>query len=227
MRIGLWCRYGPVVMRRSLVVLAAGVAVGLALPVPAALADSGSSSLSGGTGSASGSGGSGSGGSKPSQAQWLADIAPIAAAAQSYLTTAIPGATKPAIVFDIDNTVLETSYNPQPIIPAIPAILAVAQYAKSQGASVFYVTGRPSLLNVYSQANLLAVGYPVDGVYGAGPTTGSSGAAALASYKTATRASIQGQGYTIVANIGNSDSDLSGGYALQTFKLPDYNGALN
>ncbi|MTE12959.1 phosphatase [Nocardia sp. CT2-14] len=150
----------------------------------------------------------------------------MAAAAQTYLTTALPGTTKPAIVFDIDNTVLETNYHPGPIIPAIPPILKLAQWAKSQGASLIFVTGRPALMNVYSQINLSTVGYPVDGLYGGGLTTGSSGAGALADYKTATRASIEAQGYTIVANIGNSASDLSGGHAQQTFKLPDYNGAL-
>ncbi|MEC3915029.1 HAD family acid phosphatase [Nocardia sp. CDC160] len=216
-------------MRRSLAVVAAGLAVGLAAPIPVALADSGSSGL--GSGSASGSGtgslsGSGGGGNLPPYSQWISDVTTVATAAQTYLTTALPGATKPAIVFDVDNTVLETTYHPAPITPAIPPILKLAQWAKSQGASIIFVTGRPSVINFYTQINLSSVGYSVDGLYGGGLTTGSSGAAALADYKTATRASIEAQGYTIVANIGNSASDLSGGHAQQTFKLPDYNGAL-
>ncbi|MGW4125143.1 HAD family acid phosphatase [Nocardia sp. NPDC004711] len=217
-------------MRRSLAVLAAGIVVGLVAPLPVALADSGSSAL--GSGSASGSGtgslsGSGGGNSNlPPYSQWIGDITPIAADAQTYLTTALPGTTKPAIVFDVDNTVLETTYHPGPITPAIQPILKLAQWAKSQGASIIFVTGRPALMNFYTQINLTTVGYPVDGLYGGGLTTGSSGAGALADYKTATRASIEAQGYTIVANIGNSASDLSGGHALKTFKLPDYNGAL-
>ncbi|WP_040811022.1 HAD family acid phosphatase [Nocardia concava] len=212
-------------MRRSLAVVAAGLAVGLVAPLPVALADSGSSgSASGsGTGSLSGSGGSGN---LPPESQWIADVTAVANEAQTYLTTALPGATKPAIVFDVDNTVLETSYHPGPITPAIPPILKLAQWAKSQGAAIIFVTGRPSLMNFYTQINLSSVGYSVDGLYGGGLTTGSSGAAALAEYKTATRAAIEGQGYTIVANIGNSASDLSGGHAQKTFKLPDYDGAL-
>ncbi|MVU76561.1 phosphatase [Nocardia sp. ET3-3] len=217
-------------MRRSIAVLAAGITVGLVAPLPVALADSGSSALGSGSASGSGTGSlSGSGGSNsnlPPYSQWISDVTTVANAAKTYLTTALPGATKPAIVFDVDNTVLETSYHPGPITPAIPPMLALAQWAKSQGASLIFVTGRPALMNFYTQINLSSVGYSVDGLYGGGLTTGSSGAAALAEYKTATRASIEGQGYTIVANIGNSDSDLSGGHAQQTFKLPDYNGAL-
>ncbi|WP_405139176.1 HAD family acid phosphatase [Nocardia sp. NBC_01388] len=217
-------------MRRSIAGIALGVAVTVAVPLPAALADSGSSSLSGGTGSSSLSGGgsgSGGGGSLPSESQWISDVTTVINSAQAYLTTALPGATKPAIVLDIDNTSLETQYSPGLIIPAIPPVLALTQWAKQQGAAIIFVTGRPSLLNIYSQLNLSAVGYTVDGLYGGGLTTGSSGAGALADYKTATRVSIEQQGYTIVANIGNSASDLSGGHAQQTFKLPDYNGALS
>ncbi|MFE5287382.1 HAD family acid phosphatase [Nocardia sp. NPDC056611] len=212
-------------MKRSIAVLAAGLTVGLAAPLPLALADTGSAGSGSGTGSLSGSGGSNA--NLPPYSQWISDVTTVANAAQAYLTTALPGVTKPAIVLDIDNTSLETSYHAAPITPAIPPMLTLAKWAKSQGASIIFVTGRPSVMNIYSQINLTTVGYPVDGLYGGGLTTGSSGAGALADYKTATRASIEAQGYTIVANIGNSASDLSGGHAQQTFKLPDYNGALN
>ncbi|MFD7847385.1 HAD family acid phosphatase [Nocardia sp. NPDC059764] len=212
-------------MKRSIAVLAAGLSVGLAAPLPLALADTGSAGSGSGTGSLSGSGGSKA--DLPPYSQWISDVTTVANAAQAYLTTALPGVTKPAIVLDIDNTSLETSYHAAPITPAIPPMLALAKWAKSQGASIIFVTGRPSVMNIYTQINLTTVGYPVDGLYGGGLTTGSAGAGALADYKTATRASIEAQGYTIVANIGNSASDLSGGHAQQTFKLPDYNGALN
>ena len=46
-------------------------------------------------------------------------------------------------------------------------------------------------------------------------------------YKTAKRAEIEAKGYTIVANVGNNTTDLVGGHAERTFKLPDYNGELD
>jgi hypothetical protein len=45
--------------------------------------------------------------------------------------------------------------------------------------------------------------------------------------KTKARAAIEAQGYTIVANVGNNTTDLDGGHAERTFKLPDYNGTLS
>jgi hypothetical protein len=40
-------------------------------------------------------------------------------------------------------------------------------------------------------------------------------------YKTATRKHIESLGYEIVANFGDQYSDLEGGYADKTFKLPN------
>ena len=42
-------------------------------------------------------------------------------------------------------------------------------------------------------------------------------------YKSATRAHIESLGYDIVANFGDQYSDLKGGYADKTFKLPNPN----
>mgnify|MGYP007039431383 CR=1 FL=1 len=38
---------------------------------------------------------------------------------------------------------------------------------------------------------------------------------------------IESKGYTIIANIGNTPTDLSGGHAEKAFKLPDYDGRLS
>ena len=40
-------------------------------------------------------------------------------------------------------------------------------------------------------------------------------------YKSATRASIESQGFDIVADSGDQQSDLTGGSADRTHKLPD------
>jgi len=42
-----------------------------------------------------------------------------------------------------------------------------------------------------------------------------------ADYKAPERAKIAAKGITIIANIGDQPSDLSGGYAERTFLLPD------
>jgi hypothetical protein len=42
-------------------------------------------------------------------------------------------------------------------------------------------------------------------------------------YKSGTRAYIESQGYDIVANFGDQFSDLEGGFADKTFKMPNPN----
>jgi acid phosphatase len=39
--------------------------------------------------------------------------------------------------------------------------------------------------------------------------------------RAAERRKIAGQGYTIILNMGDQESDLAGGYAEKTFKLPN------
>ena len=43
----------------------------------------------------------------------------------------------------------------------------------------------------------------------------------VADHKTAARADIEKRGFTIIANIGDQDSDLVGGHAERTFKVPN------
>jgi hypothetical protein len=49
----------------------------------------------------------------------------------------------------------------------------------------------------------------------------------IADFKTSQREAIEANGYDIIANIGNNTTDLSGGYADTTYKLPDYDGLLD
>ncbi len=161
-------------------------------------------------------------------ASWQADVAPIVAQAQAYLEKRIAAKTsgeKLAIVLDIDNTSLASYFYPTTFpVPADPPVLALARYASAHGVSVFFVTGRPELIDIATRYNLTTAGYTVDGLYSRdlGELLQS-----LQTFKTAARKQIEANGYTITANIGNSASDLAGGYAEQTFKLPDYDGLLD
>ncbi|MBP2474939.1 putative secreted acid phosphatase [Crossiella equi] len=160
---------------------------------------------------------------KPPYETWIRDVTAVTTQLEAYLNTRLPTAGKPALVFDIDNTTLETAYNPALTTPAIKPVLAAAKLAKSKGAAIFFVTNRPYVLGLPTEANLKSVGYPVDGLhlrpwFNFEPTE---------KVKTDARIAIENQGFTIVANIGNNTWDLVGGHAERTFKLPDYNGALD
>ncbi|MCW7940784.1 hydrolase [Streptomyces hygroscopicus] len=161
-------------------------------------------------------------------ATWQSDVKAVIDQAVPYVRqrTANDAGQKLAIVFDIDNTTLETYFHPwyQLPTPAVQPSLALAKYAKSRGVSVFFVTARPGIIEDVTEWNLKAVGYPVDGLYVRDlPDLFDQ----VSAYKTGKRAEIEARGYTIVANVGNNDSDLVGGHAERTFKLPDYNGQLS
>ena len=159
----------------------------------------------------------------PPYATWIADVTAVTDQAKSYLDSRLPAAGKPAIVLDIDNTSLEAAYSPGIENPATKPVLEVAKQAKAAGAAVFFVTARPELIRLLTQHNLRQVGYPNDGI----SMRGFFDFSPDQTLKTNARIAIERRGYTIVANIGNRDTDLGGGHAERTFKLPDYNGQLN
>ncbi|MEE1759930.1 MULTISPECIES: HAD family acid phosphatase [unclassified Streptomyces] len=161
-------------------------------------------------------------------ATWQKDVKAVIDTATPYIQqrTANTSGQKLAIVFDIDNTTLETHYTPwyQLPTPALKPSLALAKYAKSRGVDVFFVTARPGIIESLTEWNLENVGYPVDGLYVRDlPDLFGE----VAAYKTASRADIESDGYTIIANVGNNTTDLVGGHAERTYKLPDYDGLLD
>jgi len=160
----------------------------------------------------------------PPYATWIADVSVVAAQATDYLDQRLAGpGERTAIVLDIDNTSLETYYSGGLTTPAVKPVLSVATLAKAKGAAVFFVTDRTELIEWPTEGNLKAVGYPVDGLY-LRPLFNFD---PVQANKTKARIAIEQAGYTIVANIGNNRTDLDGGHAERTFKLPDYDGALS
>ncbi|WP_086838429.1 HAD family acid phosphatase [Amycolatopsis kentuckyensis] len=160
----------------------------------------------------------------PSYATWIADVTAVTTPAADYLTQrlAVPGG-RTAIVLDIDNTSLETYYSGGFTTPAVKPVLALAELARAKGAAVLFVSDRTEVLRWPTEGNLKAVGYPNDGLY-LRPLFNFD---PVQANKTKARIAIEQAGYTIVANIGNNLTDLDGGHAERTFKLPDYNGTLS
>ncbi|KAB2974054.1 MULTISPECIES: HAD family acid phosphatase [unclassified Streptomyces] len=160
-------------------------------------------------------------------ATWQRDCQAVMDQALPYLRQRIAGARpgeKQAIVFDIDNTTLETDFGFSFPQPANRPALRVAQYAQDHGVALFFVTARPGIIAGVTDFNLEHVGYEVSGLYVRGFLDLFKN---VADYKTAQRVDIEKRGYTIIANIGNSATDLSGGHAEKTYKLPDYDGQLS
>jgi hypothetical protein len=133
--------------------------------------------------------------------------------------------------------------------PAVPGMVSLAKTAEREGYSIFYLTGRPTSQEQSTLGNLTADGVGVDAGFPK-PTTLRGGEDGLFTkpdvtaypdylkkacaddpdgkcttihYKSATRKHIESLGYDIVANFGDQYSDLKGGYADRTFKLPNPN----
>ncbi|MFF8603630.1 HAD family acid phosphatase [Streptomyces sp. NPDC015232] len=159
---------------------------------------------------------------------WRKDVAAVVAQARPYLEERTEDADgeRQAIVLDIDNSSLETDFHPfwELPTPAIPEVQDLVADAHARGVAVFFVTARPGIVHSLTDWNLRQVGYPVDGLY---VRSLPDLFAEVSAYKTAKRAEIEAKGYTIIANIGNNTTDLVGGHAERTFKLPDYGGKLS
>ncbi|MFJ8150065.1 HAD family acid phosphatase [Streptomyces sp. NPDC096048] len=158
---------------------------------------------------------------------WQKDCRAVMDKALPYLKERIADAgpgEKQAIVLDIDNTSLETDFGFSYPQPANRPVLEAARYAQEHGVALFFVTARPGIIEAPTEWNLDHAGYDSSGLYVRGFFDLFRN---VAEYKTEQRAKIESKGYTIIANIGNSATDLSGGHAEKTFKLPDYDGQLS
>ena len=174
-----------------------------------------------------------------------ADVGRVVAGARSWLEERAPRATKPAIVLDIDETSLSNwtayrlngwariirgecdletgpcglrAWQSLARATALAPTLALARRARELGVAVFFITGRPSNFRDATERNLREQGYEWTGLVL--EPDGQSFASA-ADFKAPERRRIADQGYTIVLNMGDQDSDLAGGFAERTFKLPN------
>lgn len=168
------------------------------------------------------------------------DIKAVINNAMRYLTIRLsrpfPANKKPAIILDIDETSLSNFADIQRLDfggtiqeirqdedkgedPAIKYTLKLYQFAKAHQIAVFFITGRLEEERNPTEANLKKAGY--SDWNGLILRHGQYKTAPAAVYKTAMRKDITSQGYDIILNLGDQKSDLAGGYADKTFKLPN------
>ena len=170
---------------------------------------------------------------------WDRDIAQADGDGQQYLEKRLgQGVRKPAIVLDIDDTSLTTygyesthdfgfdkaemdQYMLDRKLTAITQTRDLVNFARSKGVGVFFVTGRrdkPGRPEA-TAANLREQGYPEPTELHLRPADDQ--APSVVPYKSSTRAGIEREGYDIVLNIGDQDSDLADGHAERPVKLPN------
>jgi hypothetical protein len=133
------------------------------------------------------------------------------------------------------------------LFPPVPGMVDMVTAAQREGYAIFFLTGRPQAQEADTLGNLTADGKGVDANYPK-PTTlrdgedglftkppvadypdylksacaaDPNGSCTTIHYKSATRAHIESLGYDIAGNFGDQFSDLKGGFADRTFKLPN------
>jgi HAD superfamily, subfamily IIIB (Acid phosphatase) len=174
------------------------------------------------------------------------DVAAVFTTARAYVENRAGQVSKPALVLDIDETSLSNWTNlkanelgffaegacdwlpmgpcgfkawlQQGVSPVIMPALDSFNAAKAQGVAVFFISGRRDRDRQATLWNLERAGYErwtklitrPDGEHGT-----------VQAFKTEERRKIAEAGYTIIANVGDQLSDLEGGFAECTFKLPN------
>jgi predicted secreted acid phosphatase len=102
--------------------------------------------------------------------------------------------------------------------PVIEPVREVYRTARRLGVAVIFITSRKEKDRTGTEKNLRAAGV---GEYERLILQPDDSKDTSARFKTAARAKLAAEGYVIIANIGDQESDLSGGFAERTFKLPD------
>lgn len=178
---------------------------------------------------------------------YLTDLQLAAWPAIPWINDQAAQANRPAVVFDIDETALSNwevikandfgrvisgscvalpkgpcgwqAWDQTAESTLIPPTMDVFNSAKDRGAAIFFITGRPESQRAATERNLADVGYTGYTRLIMEPT-GAQYPSAV-DFKAPQRQAIEGEGYTIIANMGDQPSDLGGGFAERTFLLPN------
>ncbi|MBV8834217.1 MAG: HAD family acid phosphatase [Acidobacteriaceae bacterium] len=175
------------------------------------------------------------------------DLAAVAGEAKAWIASQADKVDRPALVADIDETVLSNweiiklddfgrpirgpcnlrsgapcgwaAWDQLGRDPPIKPTLELFRLARKSGITVFFITGRPESQRAATERNLATAGFR--GYAKLYMVRDGSHFASAADFKAPIRSQIEAMGYTIIANIGDQPSDLAGGHAQKTFLLPD------
>ena len=172
-----------------------------------------------------------------SDGSYKADLQRVVQSAQVYLEQNLPryALLKPALVLDIDETSIsnldyfqkyDLAFLPQEFSawlelgesPVIPEVLDLYRWSRAHGLAVFFISGRLERQRAATDRNLRKAGYLDWQELILKPDASNQPSSR---FKPEQRKRIIGQGYSIVANLGDQESDLSGGYSEAEFKLPN------
>jgi acid phosphatase len=175
------------------------------------------------------------------------DVAAVLADARAYVEQHASQVANPALVLDIDETSLTNWPNldvndfgfiangacqTPPTSPcgfnawvhqhsaeAITPTRILFNAAKAKGVAVFFISGRHEVDRKVTIVNLNRQGFR--GWTKLVLRANNDKTRTVQDYKTEERSKIEAAGYKIIANVGDQESDLKGGFADCTFKMPN------
>jgi acid phosphatase len=169
------------------------------------------------------------------QGDYSRDVNLVAATARAWVEErAGRGGGRLAVVFDVDETLLSNlpsmeeldfGYVPaewrrwveEARAPVLEPVRDLFRRARELGMETLVITGRRESEREATARNLRAAGC---GDYAALVCRPEGERGPVAEFKAAARARLAAEGRVIVANVGDQESDLAGGHAERTFKLP-------
>ncbi|WP_354179947.1 HAD family acid phosphatase [Bradyrhizobium sp. LA6.1] len=177
---------------------------------------------------------------------YVDDVALVIADARAYVERRADQVKMPAVVLDIDETSLTNWENikennfgfiksgpctQEPnmacgfdewihmaVAPAIEPTRTLFNAMRARNISVFFITGRTTGQRDATLINLDRAGYEGWTRLVTRPDTDRG---SIVPFKSGARARIATEGYTIIATIGDQQSDIDGGFAECGFKLPN------
>ncbi|HWI72722.1 MAG TPA: HAD family acid phosphatase [Baekduia sp.] len=141
---------------------------------------------------------------------------------------------KPTVVLDIDETAMsnwacldaanfELSGLATCVInstsKAFPAAKTFIKHARAKNVAIAFITGAPDAVCAARKKNLIAQGIKAPFTITCKPASYTTDS--LVPYKSGARKAMVKKGATIVLNVGDQQSDLAGGAARKTLKLPN------
>jgi predicted secreted acid phosphatase len=156
----------------------------------------------------------------PTRTQWLADVKAAMKGSRPSVRERVASKSadeRLAVNFDIDNTVIATYYDGG---GPIPLMLHFSKLLQRLGVSMVFNTSRSADQRQRTIDQLTRAGFPVAEVClrNKGET--------LPAGKQRCRDGFAAEGYTLIANVGNNDTDFVGDGYEQAYRLPSYNGVL-
>jgi predicted secreted acid phosphatase len=170
--------------------------------------------------------------------EYAKDQTKVGFLAKSYLKARLqhPNKKPLAIVLDIDETSLsnypdmlklgfggtandksQARNNGNDLV--IQSTLELFNFAKSKNIAVFFISGRSEDMRDVTENNLKAAGFDGWKEVMLKPTDYNN--LSVSTFKIDARKKIEDLGFDILLNLGDQQSDLKGGHADKTFKMPN------